>query len=155
MPKITFVTIPNLRVASIELVGSYHHFGEGLSELSAWLESREISADGPPMGLFYDNPLEIPTDMLRCKACIPIRDQFTAEGKFNCEDLPGGLVAKTRHEGKPEQYTRTYGAFLESLLNSGYDLMGPAREVFERVSTDLQPGMGVEIQQPVAKRNQG
>jgi effector-binding domain-containing protein len=151
MPHISFETIQKTTVASRDLTGSYENFGKGLSELQAWLNSKGIKTNGKPMGLFYDNPFETPSENLRSKACIPISGNVVAEGNFKIEDLPGGLVAKTRHEGKPAEYTQTYGAMLEWLLNNGYNLLGPAREIFQETSPILQPGMGVEIQQPVSR----
>ncbi len=150
-PDITFEIIPRTTVASIDLFGAYENFGRALAELEAWLNAKNVETAGKPIRLFYDNPLETPTQKLRSKACIPIVGTVVAEGKFKIEDLPGGLVAKTRHRGKPEEYTKTYGAFLEWLLNNGFNLQGPAREIFDKVSPEVRPGMGVVIQQPVAR----
>jgi DNA gyrase inhibitor GyrI len=151
MPEGSFETIPKTLVASIELRGSYENWGDGLMELTRWLDSKDGKPAGKAIGLFYDNPLETPPEKLRSKACIPIDHNVTAEGKFKIEELEGGMVAKTRHTGKPEEYTKTYGAFLEWLLKDGYTLRGPAREIFDRLSPDLRPGMGAMIQQPVTR----
>lgn len=64
----------------------------------------------------------------------------------------GGDVATTTHTGPPEEYTRTYGAFLEWILTNGYTFVGPAREIFREPSDTLRPGMGTIIQQPIKKK---
>ncbi len=143
--------IPKQRVAYVELTGPYENWGHGLMELESWLKEQGASTTGRPIGLFYNNPLETPAEKLRSEACIPLSKDVPAEGKFKVKDLPGGEVATTTHTGPPEEYTRTYGSFLEEILRQGYKFAGPAREVFAQPRADLRPGMGIVIQQPVKK----
>ena len=143
--------IRRLRVASFELTGPYENWGRGLMELKGWLEKRKIATVGPPIGLFYDNPRETPPQELRSEACIPIKGEVASEGRFRIKDLPESRVASTKHRGPPEEYSVTYGSFLEKLLRPGYVLDGPAREIFDRPSPHLSPGKGVVIQQPVRR----
>lgn len=77
---------------------------------------------------------------------------FGSEGRFRFKEFPERQVAETRQEGPPEEYARTYGAFLEQLLGAGYNLEGPAREFYRSASTNLGSRMGRLIQQPVSKR---
>jgi len=141
-----------IRVASVELTGPYEKWGKGLMELKAWLESKKIAVTGPPIGLFYDNPLDTPPEKLFSEACIPIQQEdIFPEEKYRIKELPAAEIATTRHQGQPEQYTKTYGSFLENLLSQGYRLDGPTREIFGEPSADLSPGKGVLIQQPIKK----
>ena len=64
---------------------------------------------------------------------------------------PLRFAAETRHQGRPEDFARTYGPFLEGLLNSGYRIVGPAREYYMTVLDVKGPGSGFLIQQPIAK----
>jgi DNA gyrase inhibitor GyrI len=143
--------VPQMRVAYVQLIGPYENWGRGLMELKAWLEERHVRVVGRPLGLFYDNPTETPASDLKSDACLPIEGEFAPVGKFRVKDLAAGEVAVTRHAGPPEEYTKTYGAFLEGLVNEGYTFYGPAREIFEEARLDLHPGMGVQIQQLVKK----
>jgi DNA gyrase inhibitor GyrI len=120
-------------------------------ELKRWLDSKQAVSAGLPIGLFYDNPKDAPAGELRSEACIPIEGNLEEEGKFKVKELPSGEIALTRHAGPPEDYTKTYGSFLEGLLREGYTFYGPAREIFEEARENLQPGMGIEIQQLVRK----
>jgi effector-binding domain-containing protein len=61
-------------------------------------------------------------------------------------------VAEARHRGPPDHFALTYGPFLESLMNSGYRILGPTREHYMTTSDATGPGAGFLIQQPVAKR---
>ncbi len=51
------------------------------------------------------------------------------------------MKLQSRHDGPPEDYTKTYGSFLERLLREGYTFYGPAREIFEEARENLQPGI--------------
>jgi DNA gyrase inhibitor GyrI len=147
-----FSVSPKLTVASVEHRGSYATIGEDMRELKAWIDSRGIEQAGYPFCLFYDNPTETPESELRSDACIPVLNAFEPEGKFMMKQMDQVDVAETRHEGPPETFAKTYGPFLEKLINSGYRLLGPAREYFTAVSSVKGPGSGFLIQQPVARK---
>ena len=141
------------KVAYVQLIGPYENWGKGIMELKDWLKSQHAEIAGKPIALFYDNPTETPPEKLRSDACFPIAGDIKPSGKFQIKDLPAGEIAVTKHTGSPDEYTRTYGAFLEGLLNQGYMFYGPAREIFEEARSDLRPGMGIQIQQLVRKRD--
>jgi DNA gyrase inhibitor GyrI len=124
-------------------------------ELKAWLDKEKVKIAGPPIGLFYDNPEETPRENLRSDACFPIDGKILSTGRFQVQELPAAYVAVTRHDGPPEEYTKTYGSFLENLLDQGYVLDGPAREIFEEPRFYLSPGKGIRIEQPVIKDQPG
>jgi AraC family transcriptional regulator len=151
--SLKFQRVTQTKVAYVQLIGPYENWGEGLVELKEWLQSQQAQIVGKPIGLFYDNPTETPPTKLRSDACLPIQGDLIPTGKFQIKDLPAGEIAVTRHLGPADEYTRTYGSFLEGLLKQGYMFYGPAREIFEEARPDLRPGMGIQIQQLVRKRD--
>ncbi len=151
-PDIRFSTAPKILAASMELTGPYADWGKGLMELKAWLYSKGIATAGEPFALCYDNPTETPAPQLKSEACFPVAIPFEPEGIVRFKEFPECHAAETRHRGRPEEHTSTYGAFLEQLLNDGYALSGPAREFYHSPSAVLGPGMGWLIQQPISKR---
>lgn len=153
-PEVRFTHSSRILAATLELKGPYDSWGRGLMELKAWMERTGISQSGGPFALFYDNPTETPAAQLRSEACIPVSKPFKSEGLFKFKVFPECEVAETKHDGSPDTYTSTYGAFLEHLFNSGCGFLGPAREFFRLPSADLGPGMGWLIQQPVTRPRQ-
>jgi DNA gyrase inhibitor GyrI len=151
-PEVKFTTAPKLIVAAVERTGSYSTIGETMRELKTWIDSKGIEQAGYPFCLFYDNPTETPEAELRSEACIPVAKPFEAEGKFMMKEFVEAQVAETRHQGPPEDFGKTYGPFLEGLLNQGYQISGPAREYFMTVSDVNGPGSGFLIQQAVIKK---
>ena len=152
MADLKLETIDPVQVAYIELRGPYENFGRGLMDLVSWLERKRVRVAGPPIGLYYDNPTETPPEKLRAEACVPIYGDVRPEGPYKVKVLSGGLVAVTVHQGPPQEYTRTYGTFLEGILKSGYTFREPAREIYDTPAATLGPGMGKQIQQRVEKR---
>jgi effector-binding domain-containing protein len=151
-PEVKFIIAPKLIVASLERKGSYSTIGESMRDLKAWIDSKGIEQAGYPFCLFYDNPTETPEAELRSESCIPVAKAFQSEGNYLMKEFGEAQVAETRHQGPPEEFTKTYGPFLEGLLNHGYQIVGPAREYFMTVSEVQGPGSGFLIQQPVAKK---
>jgi len=152
MPAVKFTTAAKLTVASLERRGAYSGIDQTMRSLKSWIDSKGIEQTGYPFCLFYDNPSETPESRLRSEACIPVARAFHPEGEFKMKEFPETQVAETRHLGAPEEFARTYGPFLEGLLNQGYKLAGPAREYYMTVSDVKGPGSGFLIQQPVSKK---
>ena len=146
------MTAPKMTVASVERKGPYPEIGAAMQRLKSWIDSKGIEQAGYPFCLFYDNPTETPEGELRSEACIPVRAPFQSEGDVMFKELAEVQVAETRHTGPAEEFAKTYGPFLEGLLNGGYALVGPAREFFMTVSEVKGPGSGFLIQQPIAKK---
>ena len=152
MPETKFSNAGGVTVAYVSHKGSYQTIGDDMRDLKAWIDSKGIEQAGYAFCLYFDNPSETPVDELRSEACIPVSKPFSPEGEHSVKDLPPALVAETRHEGPAEQFGMTYGPFLEGLLNSGYQILGPAREYYMTVSDVRGPGAGFLIQQPVSKK---
>jgi AraC family transcriptional regulator len=151
-PSIRYTESPRMVVASLSRRGAYGGIREAMLELDRWVEAKGLKRSGDPFCLFYDNPLETAEKDLRSEACIPVAAPFAAGGRVEMKEFPGGPVAETSHSGPQEEFTMTYGAFLEGLLKAGYQLMGPAREYFRRAADVRGPGSGFLIQQPIRKR---
>lgn len=143
---------PKMTAACLETRGPYQGVGDAMRELEAWLRGKGVEGAGPSFCLFYDNPFETPEGDLRAAVCIPIRTGVAPEGKFEVREFAETEAAETRHDGPPEEFGKTYGPFLEGLIGAGYDLVGPAREYFNKAADVRGPGSGFVIRQPIAKR---
>ena len=147
-----FATAPRLIVAYLEVRGPYSNIGGTMRKLKAWIDLKGIEQAGYPFCMFYDNPSETSEEELRSEACIPVGKKFVPEGEYKMKELGAAQVAETRHQGRPEDFSSTYGPFLEGLLKEGYQIVGPAREYFMTASDVQGPGSGFLIQQPIAKK---
>jgi len=151
-PEVKYTHAPRMIVVSLEVRGPYQRIGEAMERVKAWIDAMGIEQAGYPFCMFYDNPGETPEPELRSEACIPIAGKVEQQGQFRVRELGETLVAETKHEGPPGEFAKTYGPFLESLLNQGYRIVGPAREFFITASEVKGPGSGFLIQQPITKK---
>jgi effector-binding domain-containing protein len=150
-PVISFRVAPKMVVASLEKRGAYTGVGEAMRELKEWVASKGVKQVGNPFCLYFDNPSETSESLLRSEVCIPVAVALKGEGRFRIREFAETQVAETRHHGPPKKFAVTYGPFLETLLKSGYRLLGPAREYYTNVTDVTGPGAGFLIQQPIAK----
>lgn len=151
-PEARFVREPKKTVAYIELKGPYSGAGRAMAELWRWVESAGAETAGDPFCMFFDNPSETPEAELRSAVCVPIRGDVAPDGRFQVRELPEADAAETRHVGPPEEFGRTYGPFLESLMAAGFSIAEPAREYFRRPEDAGGPGTGYAIRQPISKK---
>ena len=151
-PQVKFTVASKQIVAYISRKGAYSTVGEAMRELKSWIDSKGVEQAGYPFCLFYDNPLETSEGELRSEVCIPVAHPFQPDDNVMMKEISAEDVAETRHGGPPEEFYKTYGPFLEGLLNAGYQLLGPAREYFMSVSEVKGPGSGFLIQQPIKKK---
>ncbi len=151
-PEVKFTVSPKIIVAFVERKGAYSGVADAMRELKSLIDLKGIAQAGYPFCLFYDNPLQTDESQLRSEVCIPVSKPFDPERSVRMKEMPETTVAETRHHGPPEEFAKTYGPFLEALLNNGYQIVGPAREYFMTVSDVTGPGAGFLIQQPVAKK---
>jgi len=151
-PEVKFTRAPSLLVGYIERLGPYEGIGGEMKRLKEWMDKRGVEQAGYPFCMFYDNPGETSAAELRSEACIPVSRAFEPSGEVKFKELGETDIAETRHGGAPEDFAKTYGPFLEGLLNQGYRLDGPAREYFMGVSDVKGPGSGFVIRQPISKK---
>lgn len=108
--------IPAITVASISRTGSFAQISETTAAVFAWLGQKGIQPMGPPIGLYYDNPEEVPEEKLRWDICVPVAPGTTGEGQVTVKDLPGGRYLVTIYEGPYENIGETYGALFARIL---------------------------------------
>ncbi len=136
-PQPTWVFEPSwkerlpLRYVYRELRGDYREFGQSMRTLLREFESERILPEGPPFGLFFDDPACVPVDELRSRACVPVESLFeTLPRGLLQEELPGGLVVYGRVRGLNPEASRAYGRLLEFAERLGWLAGGPVREVY-------------------------
>ncbi|HUI86851.1 MAG TPA: GyrI-like domain-containing protein [Nitrososphaerales archaeon] len=151
-PPTRFSLAPRILAATLEHKGPYDRIGEGVVALKSWMAKKKLKPAGNPFALYYDNPEGRDPAELRSEVCIPVESAFASTKKVKFKEFPQTEVAETRHLGPPEEFAKTYGPFLEWLLGNGFEIVGPAREFYDKVSKKMGPGSGILIQQPIRKK---
>jgi AraC family transcriptional regulator len=146
MPEIKH--FPKRRVAFVAEVGAWpQSIQRGFGRLFAWVGANNVQPMGPSMGIFYDDPAQIPADKLRSELCVPVADNVDGSDDVRVKEVGGFEAATITYQGDAE-ITPAYNQVYEWLHTQGYHESGAPLEVYLS-----QPGEEIraEIVVPVVK----
>lgn len=123
-----------ISVVGIEHIGPYHEIGRAFDRLFGMAMQSNWPISGS-LGIYYDDPREVPEQKLRSMACLIVPDVFEPTGtevkKFV---IDGGEYAVLRHVGPYSELGDTWMKFYsQELPELGMDDAGPP---FERYVTN-------------------
>jgi AraC family transcriptional regulator len=108
---------PALRVIGLAHRGAYNQIGPVFEQLGAavteaglWPEAIEV------LGLYFDDPSQVPEADLRSLAGIAVRDGVTQPAGFAEERLAAGRFAVLRHRGPYEGLPAAWGWLMSDWL---------------------------------------
>lgn len=135
----------------LEHVGSYTTTGSRLPELFRQLEGQSLQASGPPFGLFYDDPGEVPADQLVSRICVPVTTATTPVGPLKLDVLASTTVVYAFAGGPYPEVPRAYPALFGYMGKMRWVESGPIREIYlVSPASVLDPAeLVAEIQIPV------
>lgn len=135
---------PPIRVVMIRHRGPYQNLSISFDAIWQWVEANGVPAQRT-IGIYWDNPDEVPVHKLRSAACIevPPTYQITNPGSLPLEisEIAGGDYATTRFMGPYEdlapiwtQFTRYIEGTLRRKISDN-----PAFEVYVNDASDTAP----------------
>ncbi len=137
-------TIEPIRIVMLRHTGSYDGLGPVFEKLWGWVESHNIPAERW-IGIYWDNPDEVPTEKLRSAACveIPADYQVTDSGGLSLilDEIKGGEYAITSFTGpydKLEQIWSDLTSYCENTVRREIS-QNPAFEVYVNDPSDTPP----------------
>ena len=114
----------------LEARGSYTKIGAMLEELHARMDELGLAASGPPFGLYYDDPGEVPIDQLRMRACFPVDDAESPPPPLAYDVLSSTTCVYAFIGGAYPEVPRAYPALYAFMDELGWVENGPIREVY-------------------------
>ena len=137
----------------VEHVGSYTETGRLLPGLFAAMKAAGIEPSGPPFGLFYDDPGEVPADRLLSRACFPVSLPPGPEAGLKSDQLPTQTVVYTLVSGPYPGIPQAYPGVLAFVRKMGWAVDGPVREIYitPPESVTDYADLLAEIQVPVSE----
>jgi AraC family transcriptional regulator len=122
---------PGMRVAYVQLVGPYGEvMGPAFGRLFGWAGANGVAPLGPPLGIYYDDPSQVPPEKLRSEACIPVGPQVRGSGEVQVKDLPAGEVAVLTYKGPYSGVGPAYNELYGWIGQHGYRPIEPCFEVY-------------------------
>ena len=144
-------------VAFVAMKGPYAKMGEAFATLFGWIAEKGYTPAGPPLGVFFNAPGQVADEELLWEVQCPIGGEVAPSGPdergLGVKRVEGAEVASTMHKGPFQEVGKTYAALAGWIMENGYEIAGPAEEVYL-----TEPGKAIpeefltEVRFPVRKK---
>ncbi len=136
----------------VELRGSYTTSGRSVPEVARLMVEQGLTPSGPPFGLFYDDPGDVPLAELRSRVGFPVDSQVPVKEPLKADVLASATVAYALVSGAYPEVPRCYPGLLEYVKKMHWALAGPIREIYlvEPGSVANWSVLRCEVQAPVS-----
>ena len=144
-------------VAFISMRGPYTLIGDAFGKLYGWLGEKGYIPAGPPLGVYFTAPEQVPADELLWEICSPIAGDVAPsdsdEKGFGVKKIEEAEVASTMHKGPFPQVENTIHALEAWIAENGYEIVGSYEEVYLSDAGKTTPEeLLTETRFPVKKR---
>lgn len=123
-----------MTVAFIAKKGPYSLISQTFGELYGWIGEKGYIPSGPPVGVYFNDPQQVPAEELLWELCSPIAGDVTSSGPdergLGVRRVEGMEVAATIHKGPYDKIGPVYGALAGWIMENGYEIAGPPEEVY-------------------------
>jgi AraC family transcriptional regulator len=123
MYPITFTTFPGMTLAALPHRGSYQDIGTTFMHLFTLAGSSGLAQpEVPGIGVYFDDPEQVPIQQLRALAGVPVDPQAAFGGAFERFDIPAGRCAVLTYTGPYNEMAAAYQwMFSQWLPTSGLE----------------------------------
>ncbi len=140
-----------IRVVMLKHVGPYDDISPVFDRLFTWVTAHNVPVMRT-IGIYWDNPDEVPASRLRSAACVAVPPDFQITDNdglpLSIDTIPGGSYATTQFIGPYEELKPVWSSFTFYIENTLRRQIGsnPAFEVYvndpsttppEQLVTDL------------------
>ncbi len=144
-------------VAFVAMKGPYAKIAEAFPKLFGWIAEKGYVFAGPPLGVYFNAPGQVPDEELLWEVQCPIGGDVAPSGAdeqgLGVKRVEGAEVASTMHKGPFDQVGATYGALVGWIMENGYEIAGPAEEVYLSEPEKTPPEeLLTEVRFPVRKK---
>ncbi|RLF91339.1 hypothetical protein DRN46_01640 [Thermococci archaeon] len=140
------------KVVSIRHVGPYSEVGKAFRDLVEWCIRNEIIVTGPAMGIYYDDPREVPPEKCTSEIMFPIEElpELPEEEMRMVEikELPEMRVVSKVMRGESFNsidYEKEYNEIVKWMEERGLKARGPPIEIYHKFEGMVE----IEVQVPV------
>jgi len=143
------VNLKSQLVLGIREIGDYSKVKPLLTRLFLYVNSRGIETAGHPIFLCHEESAEKLKDSEgRVKAdievCVPVKEEVEPDSEgmelgVAFYKLKGGKFAKIIHKGPYEKCEKAYDEIFQWIIDNGYGVSGPVREVYTNDQEVVEP----------------
>jgi effector-binding domain-containing protein len=121
-------------VAFLSEKGSFQKIGQTIGKLFGLIQERGYAVAGAPIGVYFNDPKEVPEEELLWEIQFPVGDEMAAgesdESGLGVKRLEAYDVASNMHKGPYEGLGKVYEDMVVWMLENGYEIAGPPEEVY-------------------------
>ena len=132
--EVTVKNVEPVTAASISMKGPYTQITEAFGKLFGWIGEKGLVPSGPPMGVFFNAPGEVPDEQLLWEIRSPVAGDVRTSGPdergLGVKRVDEMQVASTMHRGPFDQVGATWDAITRWIADNGYQIVGPGIEVY-------------------------
>ena len=155
--QVTVKETEPMTVAFISMKGPYTQVGEAFGKLYSWIGEKGYAPAGPPSGLYFNAPGQVPDEELLWELRSPIAGDIAPsaanEQGLGVKRLDKAQVAATMHKGPYENVGKTYETLANWAIENGYEIVGPPDEVYLTNPQETPPNeLLTEVRFPVRKK---
>ena len=122
--------IPERQVAYIRYKGPFEEIPVLLGEVVGFVMAKGLMIMGPPFGIYFNSPQEVPVEELQYEVGIPFKGQAEEEGRVKIKTEPEQLVIYLVYKGPYSEAGKAIGALGEFAYKNGYEITGPPMETY-------------------------
>lgn len=155
--EVTVQKTQQTTVAWLPMKGPFSQMGDAFGRLFKWIGEKGYVPAGPPVGVFFSDPAQIPAEdlvwELRCPLGADVAPCGPDEQGLGVKRLEESEFASTLQRGPYEQAVATYAALAAWVVENGYEIVGPPEEVYISDPAKTAPeDILTEVRFPVRKR---
>ena len=144
-------------VAYFPVTGSFTLIPESFVRLYEWIGKKGYTPSGPPSGVYYDTPYQVPEEQLSWELRGPLAGSTPTsepdEHGVGVKRLDAILAAATTHRGAYEAIdTSFYEALAKWIVENGYEIIGPSEEVYFSDPNTSPDDTLTEVRVPVRRK---
>lgn len=141
------------QVAYLTFKGPYDEIPVLMGELVGFIMAKGLQMMGPPFGVYFNSPQEVPVEELIYEVGIPFAGDAEEEGRVKIKTLPDQMVLSTIHKGPYSECGMAIGAIAEYAYQNGYEISGPPMETYLSDPNETpESRLVTEISCPVIKK---
>ncbi|MFQ5924613.1 MAG: GyrI-like domain-containing protein [Dehalococcoidia bacterium] len=132
--EVTIKKTEPVTVAFLSMKGPFTQMEEAFGKLFDWIVEKGYAPAGPPSGMYFNDPGQVPEEELLWEFQCPIGGEISTSGPddrgLGIKRLEAVEVASTMHKGPFHEVGKTYGALAGWIMENGYEIVGPAEEIY-------------------------
>lgn len=133
----------SITAAFLPMKGPYTQVSEAFGKLYGWMGQKGYEPAGPPLGIYYNAPGEVPDEELAWELLSPISGEVAPgdpdEQGIGVKKLEATRVASITHKGPYEGLSKVYEGLTAWIKDNGFETAGPPHEVYLNNPAETAP----------------